>query len=102
MLICPYILPMLLLYYCQRKIRGFKKALAEEQRKTVGCNRRRTLNLTKSLLEMDAEDNDLLLIGIDNEGVRDLLWSCMTFVSCVIENSLMVLVQANRSCCIAP
>lgn len=30
------------------------------------------------------------------------MWSCLTFVSCVIENSLRVLVQANRSCCIAP
>lgn len=67
-----------------------------------GCNRRRTLNLTKSLLEMNAEDNDLLLICADSEGVRGLLWSCLTFVSCVIENSLKVLVQANRSCCIAP
>lgn len=50
---------------------------------------------------MDTEDNDLLLICTDNDGVWDLLWSCWTFVSCVIENSLRVLVQANRSCCIA-
>ncbi len=34
MLICPHILPMLLLYNCQWKIRGFGSALAEEQRKT--------------------------------------------------------------------
>lgn len=53
-------------------------------------------------LKMDAEDNDLLLICTDNDGARDLLWSCLTFVSCVIENSLRVLVQADRSCCIAP
>lgn len=34
MLICPHTLPVLLLYYCQWKIRGFRNALAEEQRKT--------------------------------------------------------------------
>lgn len=37
---------------------------------------------------MDAEDNDLLLICADNEGLLDLfLRSCMTFVSCVREQS---------------
>ena len=34
MLISPHILPKLLLYYCQWKIRVFKTALAEEQRKS--------------------------------------------------------------------
>lgn len=96
MLICPHILPMLLQYYCQREIRSFINAWRKSK------ERLRTLNLTKSLLEMDAEDNDLLLFCTDNEGVRGFLWSCLTFVHCVIENSLRVLVQADRSCCIAP
>lgn len=34
MLISPHILPMLLLYYCKWKIRGFRTVLAEDQRKT--------------------------------------------------------------------
>lgn len=68
-----------------------------------GRNRRRTSNLIESLhdVEIDA-DSDLLSICTDNEGVRDLPWSCLTFVSCVMENNLRALVQANRSCCIAP
>lgn len=65
-------------------------------------SQRENLKSFKSLLEMDAANSDLLLICTDNEGVRDLLGSCLTFVSCAIENSLRVLVQANRSCCIAP
>lgn len=37
----------------------------------------------------------------DKEDEQSLLWSCLTFVSCVMGNSLRVLVQPHWSCCIA-
>lgn len=96
MLICPHILPMLLLYYCQWKIRGFKNALAEEQRKTE------PVNLTRSFLDMDTERTEIFCWSAPIMRMcGSFLWSCLTFVSCVTGNSLRVLVQADRSCCIA-
>lgn len=55
MLICPHILPMLLLYYCQWKNQRLQKCSGRRAKKDGGRNRRRILNWTKYLLEMDAE-----------------------------------------------
>lgn len=103
MLICLHILPVLLLCYCQGKIGRLQKCSGWRAKRDWGWVRKRTINLTESLLDVEIDaDSDLLLLCTDNKGVKDLLLSCLKFVNCVRENSFRVLVQANRSCCIAP
>lgn len=77
MLITSHILPVLLQSV---ENKGLQNCSGRRPKKDWGCNRRWT-----SLLEMDAEVNDLLLICTDSEGVQGLLWPCLTCVSYVID-----------------
>lgn len=82
---------------------GLQKSSGQRAKQDRGCSERRTWNSMESLLDVKTDvDGDVLSICTDKKAAWDILWSCFTYVSCVIENSLRVSVQAERSCCIAP